>query len=141
MSQTTVSIGSGMTVLLGGLETKSDAERSQQVVLVSARLLDQSSELKDIAPAAATEEKQIKVFALQNTSAKGAAEVIRELFGDTLDKIHVGVESRTNSLIVSAERKHQLDVVEALLLRLDQRQARYLQDVLQKTLERVLANP
>jgi type II secretory pathway component GspD/PulD (secretin) len=118
-SQVTVRIGSGKTVLASGLEKRTDAEPSGQLVLASARLLDSSSDAKALAPEDRTEARRIRIFSLQNTAAEDAAAVIKELCDDGSGQIKIGVDLRTNSLIVSGEQERHLDVVEAILLRLD----------------------
>jgi len=123
-SQVTVRIGSGKTVLASGLEKRADAESSGQLVLASARLLDTSSDAKGVAPENRTEERQIRIFSLQSTAAEDAAAVIKQLCDDGSGQIKVGVDSRTNSLIVSGEKERHLDVVEAILLRLDKNDPR-----------------
>ena len=115
-SQVTVRIGSGKTVLASGLEKRADAESTGQLVLASARLLDTSSDAKALAPEGRMEERQIRVFSLQSTAAEDAAAVIKKLCDDGSGQIKVGVDSRTNSLIVSGEKERHLDVVEAVLL-------------------------
>ncbi|MHC4407115.1 MAG: secretin N-terminal domain-containing protein [Planctomycetota bacterium] len=62
----------------------------------------------------------MRIFTLQSTSAEDAVGVIKGLCDDGSGQIMVGVDSRTNSLIVSGEKERHLDVVEAILLRLDQ---------------------
>ena len=118
-SQVTVRIGNGKTVLASGLEKRADAESSGQFVLASARLLDTSSDAKARAPEDRTEQRQIRIFSLQSISAENAAAIIKELCDNGSAQIKVGVDSRTNSLIVSGEKERHLDVVEAILLRLD----------------------
>jgi len=119
-SQVTVRIGSGKTVLASGLEKRADAESSGQLVLASARLLDTSSDAKGVAPENRTEERQIRIFSLQSTAAEDAAAVIKQLCDDGSGQIRVSADSRANSLIISAEKERQLDVIEAILLRLDE---------------------
>ena len=118
-SQVTVRIGNGKTVLASGLEKRADAELSGQFVLASARLLDTSSDAKARAPEDRTGQRQIRIFSLQSISAENAAAIIKELCDNGSAQIKVGVDSRTNSLIVSGEKERHLDVVEAILLRLD----------------------
>jgi type II secretory pathway component GspD/PulD (secretin) len=117
-SRVTLRIGSGRTVLASGIDKRAEATTSSQLVLVSARLLEPSSETKDVATTNGAKKVQTRIFSLQNLSARDAAPLIREIF-DKAGQTRVGVESRTNSLIVSAE-KENLDVVEAILLRLDE---------------------
>lgn len=114
-ARVTVRIGSGKTVLASGLETRAGTDSSGQLVLASALLLDTADR---------TEKRQIRIFSLQDTSAEDAAAVVKELCDDGLGQIKVVIDSRTNSLIVSGEKERQLDVVEAILLRLDQTETR-----------------
>jgi type II secretory pathway component GspD/PulD (secretin) len=116
-SQVTARIRSGQTIVASGLEKRVGAESSAQLVLASARFLDAPSDVKAPAPSDA-EARRVKIFALQNASAKDAATVIRELSDDESGEVKVSVDSRTNSLIVIAGNEH-LAVIEAILLRLD----------------------
>ncbi len=118
-SQATVRIESGKTVLASGLERRADAERSGQLVLASARLLGSSSDTKAHAPAGGAAERRVRVFALKSASAENVAAVIKAILGDHSSRIRLGVDSRTNSLIVSAEKEQDLDLVENLLGVLD----------------------
>jgi hypothetical protein len=119
-SHVTLPIGNGKTVLACSLENRAEAGSSAQLVLASARLLEPSSDAEGRATADGADRRQIRIFALQRTSAKDAAIVLKELFDDGLDQIAVSVDSRTNSLIVRAEQEHHLDAMEAILLRLDE---------------------
>ncbi|MHC4400641.1 MAG: hypothetical protein ACYTG0_13275 [Planctomycetota bacterium] len=115
-SQAAVRIGSGMTVLVGGLETKADEESSRQLILASARLLDQPSQAKGRTKATAAKQKATRTFRLNGTPAEQAAETIKQILGDRAGEISIGLDP-PNLLVVSAEKDH-LDTVEALLLSL-----------------------
>ena len=119
-SQVTVRIENGKTVLAGGLENRSDAESSAQFILASARILEWSTDTQDAATTDSADPSQIKVFSLQRTPAQDAAALVETLTDDDSGGMRVSVDLRTNSLIVSADNARQLDVVEAILLRLDQ---------------------
>jgi hypothetical protein len=121
-SQVTLRIGSGKTVLAGSLEKRADAESSAQLVLASARLLEPSSGARIVAPPDGAKKRKIRIFSLQHTSAKDVAAIIEELSAAQSGQMSVGVDSRTNSLVVSA-KKEGLDVVEAILLELDKSDA------------------
>lgn len=62
-------------------------------------------------------EPQIKIFHLQNAEAAALAGILAQLFPNT--KMNVGVDHRTNSLIINGP-EDELMKVEAILLRLDE---------------------
>lgn len=112
-SRANVRIGNGTTLLVS-----TDAAR--QFVLVSARLLDSPPGPKAGASTAAAMVDTIKLFQLQNSSAQTAAELVKALFGRDAGRIAIGVDGRTNALIVRADDERQLKAIEAILLRLDE---------------------
>jgi type II secretory pathway component GspD/PulD (secretin) len=123
-SQNTLRIGSGKTVLAGSLERRADAESSAQLILASARLLEPSTNAKEAATTGGVNARQTRVFSLQRARAEDAAPLVEGLADVDSGRINVNVDPRTNSLIVSAEKEHHLDVIEAILLRLDESDAR-----------------
>jgi type II secretory pathway component GspD/PulD (secretin) len=123
-TQATVRIRSGKTVLAGSLETRADTKSSEQLILASARLLEPALRAEDVAPTQSATKRQIRIFSLQHTDAEAAAAIIKELSDDDSEQIKVAVDSRSNSLIVAAEKVYQLVAIEAILLRLDERVSR-----------------
>ncbi len=112
-SRANVRIGNGMTLLVS-----TDAAR--QFVLVSARLLDGAPGPETSASTAPAMVDKIKLFQLQNSSAQAAAELVKALFGRDAGRFTIGVDARTNALIVRAADERQLEAIEAILLRLDE---------------------
>ncbi|MAG93219.1 MAG: hypothetical protein CMJ48_05665 [Planctomycetaceae bacterium] len=118
-SQTTVRIADGTTVLAGGMQTHSKTASTQKLVLVSARILDAGP--TKITSRPNPEPGQIKVFVLTNVDAGEAAKVVSHLFEGRPGApkvVKVEANARTNSLIVSGHEE-QLELIEALLLKLD----------------------
>lgn len=112
-SRANVRIGNGTTLLVS-----TDAAR--QFVLVSTRLLDGAPGPETGASTAPAMVDKIKLFQLQNSSAQAAAELVKALFGRDAGRIAVGVDARTNALIVRAADERQLEAIEAILMRLDE---------------------
>ena len=111
-SHTTVRIPQGKTVVAGSKTTKTEQGTVQTWILVSA-----SAEAAR--PKPADEAAAVKVFALAHAKAESLAELIQTVFRG--DDVRIGVDSRTNSLIVQgADQK--LDVVYRLIVRLDEAQ-------------------
>ncbi len=115
-SQTTVRIADGATVLAGGMQTHSKTASTQKLVLVSARILDDggAKTTSHAKPAA----QQLKVFSLQNADADETTKVVQQVFADVPGDLKISADTRTNSLIISGGTD-QLEVIEALLLKLD----------------------
>jgi hypothetical protein len=90
------------------------AERERQLADYSKQLakLERASALPPLQNA------EVKVFSLANLSAAEAARTIESLFG--LQSLRIATDERANSLIVMGTAE-SLPVVEALLMRLDQK--------------------
>jgi Bacterial type II/III secretion system short domain len=73
-------------------------------------------EMEAQAAAAAVNDRQVKVFALQHLAAREAADAISNVLGR--DSLRVGLDERANRLIVSSTAK-QLDTIQNLLRNLD----------------------
>jgi hypothetical protein len=114
-SRLTARVASGQTIVASELEQQGEA----QLLLVSARLHDTSSPSQASAPVDGANEAQVRIFTLQNAPVDGAASVILQLFADGSGNVKVSPDPRTNSLIVAAP-KETLDIIEAVLLRLDE---------------------
>lgn len=119
-SQTTLLVGNGQTALAGGLDEQANGKSSKQLILVSARQMNNASNTTATPLANQAEEQQIKIFALQQMAASDAANVVKGICDDGSDQLKIGVDARKNALIVSGNKERHLDVIEALLLRLDQ---------------------
>jgi hypothetical protein len=73
-------------------------------------------------------QRQIKVFQLRQAAARDIATVLRQVVG-TDEPISLGIDERTNTVIVSAPKQETLDVVEALVAKLEDAGARAPADV------------
>ena len=122
-SQVVMRIENGKTVLASGLESRADTKSSAQVILASARILESSTDTKDVAAADGLARSQIKIVWLLRTAAQDAAALVEKLTDGDPGRMRVSVDSRTNSLIVCADDARQLDVVEAILCKLDERES------------------
>jgi type II secretory pathway component GspD/PulD (secretin) len=118
--QTNLHILSGRTVLAGSLGSKGDGTSSERIVLVSARLVEAPTGEHPMDATNGKDSRQIRVFMLQRASAKDAARVIKDVLDVKRDQIRIAVDPRTNSLIVSARQKAVLDVIEAILMKVDE---------------------
>lgn len=69
-------------------------------------------------PPSHTQSPEVKVYALQHASANGMDRVLRDLLGGQKSAVSVGVDDRSNTLIVSAPPETQA-MIEALIRKLD----------------------
>jgi type II secretory pathway component GspD/PulD (secretin) len=116
--QSTLRIPAGQTAIVGGLESAGKEGSGQALVLVSARVSDgPAPEEGATTQNATTAGPGIRIFSLRNAAAQEAAILLTTLF--KTDGMHVGVDERTNSVLVRAP-KTRLEEVEAVLLRLDE---------------------
>jgi type II secretory pathway component GspD/PulD (secretin) len=111
-SHTTVRVPPGKTVVAGSKTTKTEQGTVQTWILVSA-----SAEAAR--PKPADEAAVLKVYTLAHAKAESLAELIQTVFRG--DDVRIGVDSRTNSLVVQGEDQ-KLDVVHRLIERLDEAQ-------------------
>jgi hypothetical protein len=63
----------------------------------------------------------LKIFSLQNASASDAAAILQSVLpvSQNEEPLRIGVDARSNALIVSASEE-KLKIIEAVLLRLDE---------------------
>ena len=131
----------GKEILRSGLLTDvrvaSDARANSLVVTAPAESMDLIAALVKQLDELPTSEVQIKVFTIVNGDAAALAEMLNELFGQTFQQqttpfgagigagesslvpLRFSVDYRTNSIIATGSAP-DLDVVEAILLRLDE---------------------
>jgi hypothetical protein len=119
-SQLAVRIESGKTVLASAFDSRTNSESSNVFLLASARILEGSAGKAEAAAAEGLQRSQIKVFTLQYAVAQDAAAIIEQLADGDAGRTRISVDSRTNSVVVSSDNSDQLDVIEAILLRLDE---------------------
>ncbi len=91
----------------------SGSEQDIKRVKVALEVIDKGEREKS------TDEKQIKVFHLQNMSAQNAAQTIQILYPDT--NLQLAVIDQSNKLVMHGP-PIELEVVEKLLLNLDEKQ-------------------
>lgn len=112
-SESTVSIPSGGTVIIGGLESSSEGGSNQSVILLTASVEGEpAGEAR-----ASSDAKSVKVVHLRYARAKDLAAAIATVLDNS--ELHIGVDERTNSLLVRAAPE-VLDTAEALLKVLDE---------------------
>lgn len=111
-TRNTVRIGDGQSVVLGGLVQSSPAkDQVATLIVVTARTIG-----PDVRRAAANSGQRLQMYALANIRARDVLGVLKAVFDDKL--AHMGVDERTNSLIVSGSAE-ELSKIEAILQRLD----------------------
>ena len=111
--RSTVNIPNGKTVIVGGMQTTSEASLSQRIILASARIVNPTNGSKQ-SGAAGTDPKHLKVFRLQFANATEIAKIVNELFAGGKTPIRVVADERTNTLIIQSE-KGMMDAVETLI--------------------------
>lgn len=105
-----IRIPAGETVMLAGLQERAANDTRRTVVLVSASLPDGAAK-------GARVDGELKIFALKQIRADGLRDVLMQLFPDT--PLTLAADERSNTLVVRGTHE-QLEVIEALALRLDQ---------------------
>jgi hypothetical protein len=105
-----VRIPVGETALLAGLQERAANEIKRTVILVSATLPDGAAK-------GARVDGELKIFALKQIRADGLRDVLMQLFPDT--PLTLAADERSNTLVVRGTHE-QLEIIEALSLRLDQ---------------------
>jgi hypothetical protein len=108
--QSTLTVPPGKTVVAGGKETTGDKGKTQTWLLVSARTEGEKREVAD-------DEPKIKIFRLMNAKAEMLAAAMQGIFVG--ENVQIGVDSRTNSLIVRGNDK-TLAVIYRILIGLDE---------------------
>lgn len=118
LANSTVRVPNGKTVLLQGIGTSSEKDSGETLIFVTARA-DAAPKGAGAKPQAARDAglQQIKIFALKHVNATDASTTIASLFAG--QPVTMGIDQRSNSLIAKGTTE-QLEVVEALLLRLDE---------------------
>jgi type II secretory pathway component GspD/PulD (secretin) len=124
-AQSTVRIPKGEAVVVSASQSAAERDSRETLVLISASVAPAGSAASAAdKSAAANEEKTLQVYALRNAEARQTAELLRSIASSPLQ---VGVDLRTNSLIVRTADENRAEI-EALLMRLDseepQREAR-----------------
>ncbi len=119
--QISARIPNGHTVVASAIEEYTRDAASIQLVLVAASAAPPPPSVA-AAETPAAESQALKVFTLANGKADEMIGVLGTIFaGADGKRIRVSADSRTNSLIVSSDDEAELAMVEALLLRLDER--------------------
>lgn len=101
-----------------GMRVAADETENRLIVLGNAEQLDSVRELLEQLDRPRNDVSSIKVFALEHSDAAAAAKVI----GQILNDVTLAIDTRSNSLVVSASSEESLDKIELLTQLLDREQ-------------------
>ncbi|MBC7857021.1 MAG: hypothetical protein IAF94_26625 [Pirellulaceae bacterium] len=107
--QSTLAVPSGNTIVAGGKETQNERGKVQTWLLVSGSA--------DGAKPVADEESITKIFRLINANADSLATILQGIFRE--DNVQIGVDARTNSLVVRGDAKTH-EIVFSIIVALDE---------------------
>ncbi len=107
---TTVLLREGKSKIIASAQSSKEGDKPAEEVLVTARVTVGAADTKTVS--------QLRIFHLQNISAKDAVEVISTVFDQ--GHLRVVADPRTNVILVASAPEDTLQQVEAVLLKLDE---------------------
>ena len=114
VARTTIRVTSGEATLLNSIE-QSGLEDGRRFVLLVKGSVVVAKDKQAAAKAEADPKRQITVYHLKNADAKETFKVLQELLKESKSAVHVVVDQRNNSLLVSSAGDEEAKLVEDIL--------------------------